>query len=148
MWERGSPTPATRSPLPGYTTVDAMAYYRLGAWDVQLKLNNLFDHRYIVAGHGKFAEPEPAGCPAFGAGGGTLPILRSGPRGHARRSLGAPTKARSWATSGPERVRTVTETNNGPCRPVGSSSKGGVAHPPRSHCRRLTPGLPRARRFG
>lgn len=27
-----------------------MAYYCLGAWDVQLKLNNLFDHRYIVAG--------------------------------------------------------------------------------------------------
>ena len=35
--------PGNTVTLPGYTTVDAMAYYRLGAWDVQLKLNNLFD---------------------------------------------------------------------------------------------------------
>ncbi|MFD2754308.1 TonB-dependent receptor [Comamonas terrae] len=44
--------PGNTVTLPGYTTVDAMAYYRMGPWDVQLKLNNLLDRRYIVAGHG------------------------------------------------------------------------------------------------
>ena len=63
MWERGSPTPATRSPLPGYTTVDAMAYYRVGPWDVQLKLNNLLNRRYIVAGHGSVPNLNLPGAP-------------------------------------------------------------------------------------
>ena len=49
--------------LPGYTTVDAMAYYRMGAWDVQLKLNNLLDRRYIVAGHGSSPNLNLPGAP-------------------------------------------------------------------------------------
>ncbi|WP_417283400.1 TonB-dependent receptor [Comamonas sp.] len=49
--------------LPGYTTVDAMAYYRQGAWDLQLKLNNLFDRRYIVSGHGSSANLNLPGAP-------------------------------------------------------------------------------------
>lgn len=55
--------PGNTVTLPGYTTVDAMAYYRLGAWDVQLKLNNLFDRRYIVAGHGSSPNLNLAGAP-------------------------------------------------------------------------------------
>jgi catecholate siderophore receptor len=38
--------------LPGYTTVDAMAYYRAKAVEVQLNVMNLLDREYIVAGHG------------------------------------------------------------------------------------------------
>ncbi|MGO4469598.1 hypothetical protein, partial [Pseudoduganella sp. RAF53_2] len=38
--------------LPGYTTVDAMAYYRTARYDIQLNLTNLLDRSYIVAGHG------------------------------------------------------------------------------------------------
>lgn len=49
--------------LPGYTTVDAMAYYRQGAWDLQLKLNNLLDRRYIVSGHGSSANLNLPGAP-------------------------------------------------------------------------------------
>ena len=37
--------------------------YRQGAWDVQLKLNNLFDHRYIVAGHGSSPNLNLPGAP-------------------------------------------------------------------------------------
>ena len=55
--------PGNTVTLPGYTTVDAMAYYRLGAWDVQLKLNNLFDRRYIVAGHGSSPNLNLPGAP-------------------------------------------------------------------------------------
>lgn len=49
--------------LSGYTTVDAMAYYRQGAWDLQLKLNNLLDRRYIVSGHGSSANLNLPGAP-------------------------------------------------------------------------------------
>jgi catecholate siderophore receptor len=38
--------------LSGYTTVDAMAYYRAKAVEVQLNVMNLLDREYIVAGHG------------------------------------------------------------------------------------------------
>jgi catecholate siderophore receptor len=44
--------PGNTVTLPGYTTVDAMAYYRAGAYDIQLNLTNLLDRSYIVAGHG------------------------------------------------------------------------------------------------
>ena len=55
--------PGNTVTLPGYTTVDAMAYFRLGAWHVQLKLNNLFDHRYMVAGHGSSPNLNLPGAP-------------------------------------------------------------------------------------
>ena len=44
--------PGNTVTLPGYVTVDVVAYYRQACWDVQLKLNNLFNRGYIVAGHG------------------------------------------------------------------------------------------------
>jgi catecholate siderophore receptor len=49
--------------LPGYTTVDAMAYYRMGPWDLQLKLNNLLDRRYIVSAHGSSPNLNLPGAP-------------------------------------------------------------------------------------
>ncbi|WP_043005754.1 TonB-dependent receptor [Comamonas testosteroni] len=55
--------PGNTVTLPGYTTVDAMAYYRMGPWDVQLKLNNLLDRRYIVAGHGSSPNLNLPGAP-------------------------------------------------------------------------------------
>lgn len=55
--------PGNTVTLPGYTTVDAMAYYRMGSWDMQLKLNNLFDRRYIVAGHGSSPNLNLPGAP-------------------------------------------------------------------------------------
>ena len=55
--------PGNTVTLPGYTTVDAMACYRMGAWDVQLKLNNLLDRRYIVAGHGSSPNLNLPGAP-------------------------------------------------------------------------------------
>ncbi|WEE79249.1 TonB-dependent siderophore receptor [Comamonas testosteroni] len=55
--------PGNTVTLPGYTTVDAMAYYRMGPWDVQLKLNNLLNRRYIVAGHGSSPNLNLPGAP-------------------------------------------------------------------------------------
>ncbi|GAO71567.1 TonB-dependent siderophore receptor [Comamonas sp. E6] len=55
--------PGNTVTLPGYTTVDAMAYYRMGSWDVQLKLNNLLNRRYIVAGHGSSPNLNLPGAP-------------------------------------------------------------------------------------
>ncbi|MEF8690423.1 UNVERIFIED_CONTAM: TonB-dependent siderophore receptor [Comamonas sp. A-3] len=55
--------PGNTVTLPGYTTVDAMAYYRVGPWDVQLKLNNLLNRRYIVAGHGSVPNLNLPGAP-------------------------------------------------------------------------------------
>lgn len=49
--------------LPGYTTADLMARYALGAWQLQFNLNNLFDKRYIVAGHGSNANLNLPGAP-------------------------------------------------------------------------------------
>jgi len=44
--------PGNTVTLPGYTTMDAMGYYRAANYEVQLNVNNLFDRSYIVAGHG------------------------------------------------------------------------------------------------
>ena len=55
--------PGNTVTLPGYTTVDAMAYYRKGPWDVQLKLNNLLNRSYIVAGHGSSPNLNLPGAP-------------------------------------------------------------------------------------
>jgi len=44
--------PGNTVSLAGYTTVDAMAYYRAKAVEVQLNVMNLLDREYIVAGHG------------------------------------------------------------------------------------------------
>ncbi|KQV84943.1 TonB-dependent receptor [Massilia sp. Root351] len=44
--------PGNTVALAGFTTVDAMAYYRARAVEVQLNVMNLLDRDYIVAGHG------------------------------------------------------------------------------------------------
>jgi catecholate siderophore receptor len=44
--------PANRVTLPGYTTVEAMAGYKMGKLDLQFNVYNLFDREYIVSGHG------------------------------------------------------------------------------------------------
>ncbi len=44
--------PGNTVTLPGYTTADAMAYYRTAALDLQLNVTNLFDRAYAGAGHG------------------------------------------------------------------------------------------------
>lgn len=44
--------PGNTVTLPSYVTADAMAYYRMGKVDLQLNLMNLFDRKYIIAGHG------------------------------------------------------------------------------------------------
>jgi len=44
--------PGNTVTLPGYTTLDAMAYYRTARYDIQLNLTNLLDRSYIIAGHG------------------------------------------------------------------------------------------------
>ena len=44
--------PGNTVTLPGYTTVDAMAYYRMGSLDLTLNVMNVFDREYIVSGHG------------------------------------------------------------------------------------------------
>lgn len=44
--------PGNTVTLPGYTTADAMAYYRTRALDLQLNVTNLFDRAYAGAGHG------------------------------------------------------------------------------------------------
>ncbi|MEN5180472.1 TonB-dependent siderophore receptor [Comamonas testosteroni] len=55
--------PGNTVTLPGYTTVDAMGYYRMNGVDLQLKLNNIFDRRYIVAGHGSSPNLNLPGAP-------------------------------------------------------------------------------------
>lgn len=44
--------PGNTVTLPAYTTVDAMIGYRIAKLDLQLNVNNLFDRKYIVSGHG------------------------------------------------------------------------------------------------
>ncbi|WP_420473257.1 TonB-dependent receptor [Noviherbaspirillum sp. ST9] len=44
--------PGNTVTLPAYTTVDAMAYYRMGSLDLTLNVMNIFDREYIVSGHG------------------------------------------------------------------------------------------------
>jgi catecholate siderophore receptor len=55
--------PGNTVTTPGYATFDAMAYYRAGAIDLQLNLMNLFDRRYIVAGHGSSKNLNLPGAP-------------------------------------------------------------------------------------
>ena len=49
--------------MPGYTTVDAMVAYKLGKFDLQLNLFNLFDKRYIASAHGSVANSLLPGAP-------------------------------------------------------------------------------------
>jgi catecholate siderophore receptor len=49
--------------LPSYVTVDAMAAYRIAGFDLQANLQNLFDRKYIVAGHGSSANLNLPGAP-------------------------------------------------------------------------------------
>lgn len=44
--------PGNTVTLPGYVTVDALAWVRLGKARLQVNAYNLFDRRYIVSGHG------------------------------------------------------------------------------------------------
>jgi catecholate siderophore receptor len=55
--------PGNTVTLPGYTTVDAMAYYRMARLDLQLNVMNLFNRKYIVAGHGSSANLNLPGAP-------------------------------------------------------------------------------------
>ncbi len=55
--------PGNTVTLPAYTTVDAVAYYRGGPWDLQLNLTNVTDREYIVAGHGSSANLNLPGAP-------------------------------------------------------------------------------------
>jgi catecholate siderophore receptor len=49
--------------LPSYTTADAMAWYRVGQFDFQLNIRNLFDREYIIAGHGSNPNLNLPGAP-------------------------------------------------------------------------------------
>ncbi|MBT9520432.1 MAG: TonB-dependent siderophore receptor [Dechloromonas sp.] len=55
--------PGNTVTLPGYTTFDAMGYYRGKGFDVQLNIMNLFDHKYIVSGHGSSPNLNLPGAP-------------------------------------------------------------------------------------
>jgi catecholate siderophore receptor len=55
--------PGNTVTLTGYATVDAMAYYRAKALEVQLNLMNLLDRDYIVAGHGSSKNLNLPGAP-------------------------------------------------------------------------------------
>lgn len=55
--------PGNTVTLPGYTTFDAMGYYRSKGFDVQLNLMNLFDRNYIVSGHGSSPNLNLPGAP-------------------------------------------------------------------------------------
>jgi len=55
--------PGNTVTLPGYTTVDAMAYYRAGNLDLTLNVVNLFDRKYIVSGHGTVGNLNLPGAP-------------------------------------------------------------------------------------
>ena len=55
--------PANTVTLPGYTTMDAMASYRIKGFDLQLNVNNLFNRKYIVSGHGTSANLNLPGAP-------------------------------------------------------------------------------------
>ncbi|RJG17747.1 TonB-dependent receptor [Massilia cavernae] len=49
--------------LPGFATVDAMLGGRLGQFDLQLNVRNLFDKRYIVSAHGTAPNLNMPGAP-------------------------------------------------------------------------------------
>lgn len=55
--------PGNTVTLPGYAVVDAMVGFRLAKLDVQLNVNNLFDRKYIVAGHGSAPNLNVPGAP-------------------------------------------------------------------------------------
>ncbi|MDM5180488.1 TonB-dependent siderophore receptor [Massilia sp. DJPM01] len=55
--------PGNTVTLPGYATIDAMAYYRQGKVDIQLNAMNLADRQYIVAGHGSNGNLNLPGAP-------------------------------------------------------------------------------------
>jgi len=49
--------------LPGYVTADALLAYEASKYEVQLKLYNIGDQRYIVAGHGSSPNLSLPGAP-------------------------------------------------------------------------------------
>ncbi|HUP94650.1 MAG TPA: TonB-dependent siderophore receptor [Burkholderiales bacterium] len=55
--------PGNTVTLPEYVTFDAVAWYRARRYDVQLNAYNLFDRRYIVAGHGSAPNLNLPGAP-------------------------------------------------------------------------------------
>ncbi len=55
--------PGNTVTLPNYVTADAMAYYRVAGLDLQLNLMNVFDRKYIVAGHGSSKNLNLPGAP-------------------------------------------------------------------------------------
>lgn len=55
--------PGNTVTLPSYVTADAMAYYRMAGLDLQLNLMNVFNHQYIVAGHGSSKNLNLPGAP-------------------------------------------------------------------------------------
>jgi len=55
--------PGNTVTLPGYVTADAMVGYKMGKLDLQLNINNLFDKKYIVSGHGTSPNLNLPGAP-------------------------------------------------------------------------------------
>lgn len=55
--------PGNTVTLPAYTTVDAMAGYKVAGLDLQLNINNVFDRKYIVSGHGTAPNLNLPGAP-------------------------------------------------------------------------------------
>jgi catecholate siderophore receptor len=49
--------------LPAYTTVDAMVGYKVAGLDLQLNINNVFDRKYMVSGHGTAPNLNLPGAP-------------------------------------------------------------------------------------
>jgi catecholate siderophore receptor len=55
--------PGNTVTLPRYTLVDAMVGYKLAGLDLQLNVNNLFNRKYIVSGHGSSPKLNTPGAP-------------------------------------------------------------------------------------
>ncbi|MDF3887041.1 TonB-dependent receptor, partial [Cupriavidus basilensis] len=55
--------PGNTVTLPGYVTADMMAWYRRGAFEAQLNLNNVFNQGYIVSAHGTSPNLNMPGAP-------------------------------------------------------------------------------------
>lgn len=55
--------PGNTVTLPGYMLVDAMVGYKLAGFDLQLNVNNLFDRKHIVSGHGTSPNLNTPGAP-------------------------------------------------------------------------------------
>lgn len=55
--------PGNTVTLPSYVTADAMVGYKVGNLDLQLNLNNLFDKKYILSGHGTSPQLNLPGAP-------------------------------------------------------------------------------------